>query len=783
MKHRVTAGLLIGPSLLALLLWALGGGTLRGWMPSGIHLPEPVAQALEPQSAGAATLLEVDLELDSPTRLLDQFHSRPDLQDSMWKTHSDLLLAYGYTLKNNGKLEGARQPLKAYFEGKGVLAPYAALLLGDVYLELKQPEDAYSWYTEAVTAMPAGKRNVEARFGQARALLLKGEAAQAVQAFETLLTTASKSSLRHEIRLRLSQAYEKNGQLEKAIEAVEYLYAWAPTTSAGELASAEVTRYQENKTAGYEGPNPSVRYRRALQLLKGGQVDPGLSLMLALAQDPDVAAQLPRRFPFELAKAFFQAKQYGEAAQHLDSWYSRAKDAERPEVLFWRALTQGRLGRFEEAIRLYKLLARTWPKSSHSERALYKIGLLRLDEGSFALSEEAFSTYREKYPKAKDADNAAWYVAWSQLRQGHYAAAQASFGEFLKRFPRSDLVPGVRYWLGRVAALQGSAEQAATLYRQVLQSSFATHYHALAEHQLEVLGQPVDLSRSEDRTAEPPSVQTLPHPEMLARTTALMNLGLRSWAQEELSIYEHQLKGRDELLVMAEWYRRTGNYYGARRIISNLGLGEGVPRISDSALRWQYSYPMAFKSHADTVTFPESVPLELLYAIMRQESEFAPWATSRVGARGLMQVMPETAREAAAARKLPPPVLRNLYLPEQSMLYGAYHLDDLMKRLGGRLPLVIAAYNAGPEAVERWMRERSVDPIDVFMEEISYTETRRYVRKVLTNLWVYRRLYADGHTPMRREKNLQLPIAAGKKRAPATAEGESETEETSEGGE
>lgn len=738
-----------------------------------------IFQVSAPPPALEKPSLELDLELDNPTRILDQFHHTPSLLDACWKTNSELLLAYGHALRATGKLDSAVNPLKHHYENKGVLGAYAALMLGELALERKQPGEAWTWFQEATLLFPGGERNVDARLGAGIARLRMGEAKEAVQILETLLNSAPKSGRRHEVRLALAEAYEANGQLEKAVEAYEWLWAWVPTLSVSEQAARELARFQEQQLGGYTGALPVVRYRRALQLLKGGQVETGLTLMQTLAQDSSVTAQLPRRFSFELARAYFQAKQYSDAAEQLDAWYSRTRNEERAEALFWRAMTQGRMGRYEEAISLYRLLARAYPKSPNTETALMKIGMLRLDEGSFAEAEEAFTLWRDRYPKSSSADNAWWYIGWTQLRQGKYSEAVTTFQELLRRFPRSGLVPGVRYWLARTAVLQGNKEAAIQLYQQVLQSSQATHYAPLAELQLEALGQPVELKRVSGNNPEPPPALQLPHPEILERITALTQLGLRSQAQEELSLYEHQLKGRDELLAMADWHRKTDNFYGARRIISNLGLGEGVPRIGDPGLRWQFSYPMAFRDHLSRISLPESVPIELIYAIMRQESEFQPWATSRVGARGLMQVMPETAREVCSTRKVAAPNLKQMYRPEISVLHGAWHLEDLMKRLGGRLPLVIGAYNAGPEAVERWMKERPVDPIDVFMEEISYTETRRYVRKVLTNLWTYRRLYGDGHTPLRLEPKLQLPIAASRMprgRAQAAEEDENGTE-------
>jgi soluble lytic murein transglycosylase len=729
--------------------------------PSVVEPPKPRRLAIKPPPAPPPPPLEIDLELDPTEKVLDAIVRHPRELEQARKDGGDLLLAYGYALRRAGRYSESLQPLLTYHDAKGRLATYAALLLGESLLELNQYDEAARWFTEARDGFPAGERQVQARYGLARVLQARGDAAQAIHELEQLLNDAPRSIRRHEIKLRLARAYEQSGQIDQAITNYEWLWAWVPAMPEAEAAGREISRLQEARAEGYAGPNTAVRYRRALRLLASGQVEPGLSLMLSLAQDSAVVAALPRSFTFELGKAYFLAKQYTEAAEQLDSWYSRTRGNERAEALFWRALTQGRLARFDESVALYRQLAREFPRSGLTETAMYKIGLLRLDQGDYPAAEEAFAAYRERFPKAGQADNAQWYVAWAQLRQGRYAAAQASYEELLRRYPRTSLVPGVRYWQGRMAQVQGDTPQAIACYRQVLQSPIASHYAPLAEARLKALNVALEAPPADQPPESAPALE-LPHPELLERINGLMALGLRTWAQEELAAYEHSLRSRDELLALADWYRRTGNFGGARLITANLGVGEGVPKIRDPGLTWQLSYPLAFQDQLKRVNLPKKVPWELVYAIMRQESEFKPWITSRVGARGLMQVMPETANEVCQSRKQSPPALNTLYRPEVCVQYGAWHLEDLMNRLGGRLPLVIAAYNASPEAVERWMKEKPVDPIDVFIEEISYSETRRYVKKVLTNLWIYRRLHADGRTPLMNEPGMDRPIVASK---------------------
>jgi soluble lytic murein transglycosylase len=127
----------------------------------------------------------------------------------------------------------------------------------------------------------------------------------------------------------------------------------------------------------------------------------------------------------------------------------------------------------------------------------------------------------------------------------------------------------------------------------------------------------------------------------------------------------------------------------------------------------------------------------LLWAVMRQESAFDPNATSYVGAMGLMQLMPATAK--GEAKKLGMEV-GNAYKPEINILLGAAHLSMNLKRFDA-VEHAVAAYNAGGGAVKRWL-ENGRD-LREWAESIPYEETNGYVRKVMANYFMYRLLYAE----------------------------------------
>ncbi len=123
----------------------------------------------------------------------------------------------------------------------------------------------------------------------------------------------------------------------------------------------------------------------------------------------------------------------------------------------------------------------------------------------------------------------------------------------------------------------------------------------------------------------------------------------------------------------------------------------------------------------------------VLFGIMKRESKFDPKAVSARGAVGLMQLMPPTAREAA--RRLGEETFSPL-VPGQNIMLGAAHFAYLRAKFGRRLPLAVAAYNAGAAAVSRWGADEASDWVE-WIEDIPYPQTREYVRSVLENIEIY----------------------------------------------
>jgi soluble lytic murein transglycosylase len=157
---------------------------------------------------------------------------------------------------------------------------------------------------------------------------------------------------------------------------------------------------------------------------------------------------------------------------------------------------------------------------------------------------------------------------------------------------------------------------------------------------------------------------------------------------------------------------------------------------------WELFYPLGYWDPIVRYSGERGLDPYLVAALIRQESTFNPRVTSHAGARGLMQILPSTGRLLARQEKLRWRTA-DLYDPEINIRYGTRYLKEVLGSFGGRVDYALASYNAGPHRVKRWTGMDLEIPSEVFIEEIPFDETRDYVKLVLRNEMLYRRLYGS----------------------------------------
>jgi soluble lytic murein transglycosylase len=145
-----------------------------------------------------------------------------------------------------------------------------------------------------------------------------------------------------------------------------------------------------------------------------------------------------------------------------------------------------------------------------------------------------------------------------------------------------------------------------------------------------------------------------------------------------------------------------------------------------------------------------------VYGLMRQESRFAVRANSSVGAAGLMQIMPETARWVA--RKIGMKNYRTALISElgTNLKLGTYYLKTVLSQLGDNPVLASAAYNAGPNRAQQWRGDKPLEGA-IYIETIPFDETRDYVKKVMSNTAYYARLFGQPEIPLKQRLGVIAP--------------------------
>ncbi|WP_163131229.1 transglycosylase SLT domain-containing protein [Agarivorans sp. Alg241-V36] len=207
-----------------------------------------------------------------------------------------------------------------------------------------------------------------------------------------------------------------------------------------------------------------------------------------------------------------------------------------------------------------------------------------------------------------------------------------------------------------------------------------------------------------------------------------------------------------ELLALDEYYSARTEWDTLLRrssLLRQLDLGvlalnndwqDLAVQASIVAKQWdqlEMRFPLSFSKEFEYFANKRQVEASLLYAVARQESAMYPLAQSSVGARGLMQLMPATAKETARKIGFRYRSRSQLFEPEDNIRLGSAYFDGLLNRYQGNRILAAAAYNAGPHRVNRWLKERGDVPADVWVESIPFKETRHYVQSVLAYQVVY----------------------------------------------
>lgn len=173
-----------------------------------------------------------------------------------------------------------------------------------------------------------------------------------------------------------------------------------------------------------------------------------------------------------------------------------------------------------------------------------------------------------------------------------------------------------------------------------------------------------------------------------------------------------------------------------------LVIGIGVYNVFDiNNIILKKIYPIKYENYVEKYAEQCNVDPLLVYSIIKAESNFKSSAKSSSGAQGLMQIMEDTAKELSEKLENDSDIEIDLYDEEKNIMYGTEYYSYLLSHYNGAINLALAAYNAGMGNVDRWIKEGIIKEDGSNVENIPYKETNMYVRKILNNYTMYKKIY------------------------------------------
>ena len=315
-----------------------------------------------------------------------------------------------------------------------------------------------------------------------------------------------------------------------------------------------------------------------------------------------------------------------------------------------------------------------------------------------------------------------WIAGLIAFREGDVEDAHKHFAA-MAAVPYQDdaLRSAAGFWAARTALAAGEAESVSSNLEIAADFPF-TFYGQLA---LAQLGRNAAIDWSTPQISDDELRRLKDSHRGVARAIALVETGRIIEAETELRWVNGAIDDQDDRALLA-----IASTLGLPAAQIDIALASGDDRLASGL------YPIPDYAPANGFQTDRAV----LYALMRQESKFKTDATSRVGARGLMQLMPRTASAVAQDRSLRQRKGRNrLYDPSLNLRLGQTYVNQLMTRYtDGDLFHMALAYNGGPGNLRRWRKKVNIDDPLLFIESIPNPESRDFVEKVLTNVWVYR---------------------------------------------
>jgi tetratricopeptide (TPR) repeat protein len=500
-------------------------------------------------------------------------------------------------------------------------------------------------------------------------------------------------------------------------------------------------------------------YRLMRETMKCGQYAASSDWLHRALKRDDFEKTVPTgKYYYNRAVLNYYLGNYNKAIR----WFTKYEDRHgpTPRLVYLVARSYRSLGMGGRASAWYDKHVKIYPHHPKTDDILWYRAWQKEEAKDWAGARSLYQAIFTDHRGRSKADDSHFRHALTYYRQGDYKAAEEAFGSFLKRFSSSRLASGGRYWKACCLYARDKKREAREAFREVIDRDPLDYYAYRAEKMLVMLGDSVDHVIVDTAFDLPrtlawlDSVSEKTRRELSLRDSIACMLGRKltfvGMARHagfllgpiEVS-YPGNLRLQFEISVLYRMCNDPGLSYRVGR-----RLAWRIPAEHRKTMPlpiFRILYPFAHAETVERVAGHNGISPAMIWAIMRQESIFDHTIVSPAGAIGLMQIMPFTGEEIA--QELGEPfVVDSLYSPATNVRYGAYYIKKLLDAFDGETFKALAGYNGGPHNVRRWFPRRDERSFDLMIEDVGFSETRNYVKKVLANYWTYQHLLAQART-------------------------------------
>lgn len=646
---------------------------------------------------------------------------------------------------------GALPYLRAAQRDFLVLDDYIRVWIGEALLRLGDAKGAAEMFEGVLQAVPDSNLLNQAALRAGEAWYQASSCPDAVPWFVKAVNVNDKDQQIPQAWLRLASCYLRENQLTEGRETLKQLWTKFPQTK--EAKEAE-TLLRSNIGGVQWAAVPDAHYERAQAFLgQSFHAEAIEELKKFLAQDPSSPQRGDAKLKLGIAQV--RLKLYDQARDTFHA-LTAEQGPRADEASVWLGRVYLRQGLGEKLLDLCRTLSRRTVTPEQKGQINLFAGTWLEDEARF---DEAIARYQQVSKFGEPASQRAeayWREGWVLYRTARYREAITVWQQIVDQ-KDSDFEPQALYWIARS---YGQVEdlKSKEVFALLCQRFPYTYYCQLArEHSDQSVSgqtkgeglvvatssaQPLpdanSASLQDDQTSRRMQIELQP---AYRRALELKTLGLDHDAARELSALTDRYSRDPEVLAaLSMMLNEVGAYHHALRLVRSR-FREKLERTGGTVADglWNVAYPTGLIPTIK-MSGANGVDPFLVAAIIREESQYDWRAVSRVGAIGLMQVMPSTANAVAQQHRLPSLSREDLFDQEVNIRIGTWYVAQLFTQFSGNVVQTIAAYNAGPIAVGNWTATYRGLSEDEFVELIQYQETRQYVKRVLRSYKEYLRL-------------------------------------------